>query len=157
MKLIYRGFPCKAWTKRRKAIGGFFVVLTEDGVVYYISENVKFYLGYPQVNIRSVSVIFDAMQEDYQVTSAHFITRGLKFLELGEKDLAGRSSYCFFHPDDLGGMALAHERLLRDSKVCTTFRVLKGSGKWQWVRGRAYSIINHGKVEGMVSKNLFLR
>lgn len=32
-----------------QAIGGFFLVLTEDGIVYYVSENVQSYLGYSQV------------------------------------------------------------------------------------------------------------
>jgi hypothetical protein len=47
--------------------------------------------------------------------------------------------------------------VIKEFKGSITFRIVKGNGKWQWVRGRAYSLINRGKVEGMVANNIFVR
>ncbi|XP_031567583.1 neuronal PAS domain-containing protein 2-like [Actinia tenebrosa] len=248
-----------------EAIGGFFIVITEDGNVYYVSENVKNYLGYSQTRLMHQDFFSHVHPEDLQgfkscfeecpskktgfskeshnlpftvpdsrqecycnirchagrlsshispfyykcfrfyghlkmikrgaktgsqygffalcspvsrseninrpikehiekytckmdaaMANLQVDSRGLKVLRFNEQDLMGKSAYFFFHPDDLSSMALVHERLMKDFKASITFRILKGNGKWQWVRGTGYTMLKNGQIEGMVAHNVFV-
>uniref|UniRef100_A0A3P9AET2 Neuronal PAS domain-containing protein 4-like n=1 Tax=Esox lucius TaxID=8010 RepID=A0A3P9AET2_ESOLU len=164
-------FPCSAvcppYDSFLPALQGFIVVLSSQGRLVYVSENVSDYLGLSMVDVLQGDTFYDMVEtQDIETVRSHLdevlrppsirssfdslhkpdmsftgVDDSVIFhLGYSSEELIGRSWYSLLHPEDLHLTACSHKSLMQADEGCHTelvFRLQHSDLTWPWIYTRA--------------------
>ena len=78
-------------------LGGYFIMLSEDGKILYVSENVQNHTGYSQSEMMGHQITHFAHEDDHAKIKHYLSRTKSKLPESSSKEIATRGTRQFFH------------------------------------------------------------